>query len=150
MSEPSDYRSAMNRIAALEKELTIVYEQYATYREAAAGSIGANFDEQLMAELRTVSASNAALEKELAESKSDHADDVGTLNEVIARGAAMGKRIRELEQALPHLLDFRLEPKFDAKGTYTSAKADEWTERLGKFNAALAPEVPQAETGAAK
>jgi hypothetical protein len=47
----------------------------------------------------------AAIAVELAASKSDHADDVSTLNEVIARGATMGKRIRELEAALAAALE---------------------------------------------
>lgn len=46
-------------------------------------------------------------------------------------------RIAALEAALPHLLDFRLSPTFDAKGTYTTEKANEWARRLADFAAAL-------------
>jgi hypothetical protein len=49
------------------------------------------------------------------------------------------RRIATLEAALPHVLDFRLESVFDAKGTYTQAKADEWSKRLADFAAALPP-----------
>jgi hypothetical protein len=42
-----------------------------------------------------------------------------------------------IEKAIPSLLDFRLGPKFDARGTYTQAKADEWSERVAKFAQAL-------------
>jgi hypothetical protein len=50
-------------------------------------------------------------------------------------------RIRYLEAALPHLLGFSLCPMFDAKGTYTAQKADEWTKRLTDFRAALGAQL---------
>lgn len=51
----------------------------------------------------------------------------------------------KIEMALPHLLDFCLSPTFDAKGTYTQRKADEWAKRLTDFHAALVASAPETE-----
>ena len=60
------------------------------------------------------------------------------INLMVERMLQMNERIAAFTAALPHLLDFRLSPTFDAKGTYTQAKADEWAKRLADFSVALA------------
>lgn len=50
---------------------------------------------------------------------------------------ALAAELSAIEKALPHLLGFRMYPMFDAKGTFSQEKANEWSKRVGDFHAAL-------------
>lgn len=52
-------------------------------------------------------------------------------------------KLTTIEKALPHLLSFRISPTFDAKGTYTQSKGDEWAKRLTDFSDALRAAYPK-------